>query len=102
MNADDEVLARLESAVERKAALRDDTQPDSDGAPGDESDKKPAAKKYPADALALPVEEIARRLSLSPSFVWKLIRQNDIAAIRLGRRTLVPASEIARLMETAA
>jgi excisionase family DNA binding protein len=71
-------------------------------AAGGENDKKRAGKEYPADVLALPVEEFARRLSLSQSFVWKLIRQNDIAAIRLGRRTLVPASEIARLMEAVA
>jgi excisionase family DNA binding protein len=100
MSADDDVVARLKAAVERKAALLA-AQSDSNGAPGDESDKK-QPKEYPTDVLALPVDEFARRLSLSQSFIWKLIRQNDIAAIRLGRRTLVPTSEIARLMEAAA
>ena len=65
------------------------------------SDDKPYTREYAQDALAVPVEEFAKRLSVSQSLIWKLIRQNEIAAVRLGRRTLVPASEIERIMETA-
>jgi excisionase family DNA binding protein len=66
------------------------------------TDDEKKKKEIPPDAMAVPISEFARRLCVSQSFVWKLIKQNDIAVIKLGRRTLIPASEVARKAGAAA
>jgi excisionase family DNA binding protein len=72
-------------------------------APSTAEDKKKREEKLiPPDAMAVPIPEFARRLCVSQSFVWKLIKQGDIAVIKLGRRTLIPASEAARKAGAAA
>ena len=46
----------------------------------------------------LTVTEAARRLSVSESHIWKMLRENQINAVKFGRRTIVPSSEIVRIL----
>ena len=46
------------------------------------------------------VEEAARRLGLGRGAVWELIGRGEIASVRIGRRRLIPAAEIARLLDS--
>ena len=47
---------------------------------------------------AFTVREAARHLTISESTAWNLIRDGRIKVIKLGRRTVVPEQEIARLL----
>lgn len=47
---------------------------------------------------AFPVIAAAEQLNCSQSHVWNLIRRGAIRPMRLGRRTLIPASELSRLL----
>ena len=51
------------------------------------------------NAAGLTVTEAARRLSVSESHIWKMLRENKIHAVKFGRRTIVPASEIVRILD---
>lgn len=46
--------------------------------------------------LALPVREAARRLSISESGAWNLIRRGELRATRIGGRTLLAVRELER------
>lgn len=48
------------------------------------------------------VEEFAKKVGVGRTFIFELIRSKKIAAIKLGRRTLIPASEAARLIQARA
>ena len=50
-----------------------------------------------SEPLALGIREAARLLSVSSWSVRRWIRQNKIRAVRIGRRVLVPSSEVERL-----
>ena len=50
------------------------------------------------DKLAYSITEVATSLGLSPSSIWKLIALNKLKAIRVGRRTVVPRSELDRVL----
>lgn len=52
--------------------------------------------------LAHSVPVAARLLGIGHSKAWALIAQGKIRAIRLGRRTLIPAREIERVLENGA
>jgi excisionase family DNA binding protein len=57
--------------------------------------------KTPAHApgrLSYRVEETAALLGVSSRFVWKLLSTGELKARRVGRVTLVPAAELARLL----
>jgi excisionase family DNA binding protein len=54
------------------------------------------------EPVAVPVRDFAARLGVSQSHIWKLLRENQLVAIRIGRRTLLPTSEIDRLLAQAA
>ena len=51
-----------------------------------------------SDKLAYSVTEVATSLGLSPSSIWKLISLSKLKAIRVGRRTVVPRSELDRIL----
>jgi excisionase family DNA binding protein len=55
----------------------------------------------PPEPVAVPVRGFATRLGVSESHIWKLLRENQLAAIRIGRRTLVPLTELDRLLAQA-
>ena len=44
------------------------------------------------------VEEVSRRLSVSTFTTRRLIKANQLRAVRVGKRVLVPQSEIERVM----
>ena len=53
------------------------------------------------EPVAMTVKTFAERLSVSESHVWMLLRTGEVKAIRLGRRTLVPTSELVRVLAKA-
>jgi len=55
-------------------------------------------KNQPTTPLAYSVKMLCRQISVSPSTVWKLIKNGKLRVIRLGRRTLVSHEEAVRLM----
>lgn len=52
-----------------------------------------------SDALLLPVTEAIRRLGIGPTSFWKIVKNGEIRVRKIGRRTLVEASEITRFVE---
>lgn len=54
--------------------------------------------KKPITPLAYSVGDTAAMLSIRPPTVWALIRNGRLNPVRLGRRTIIPASEIERLL----
>jgi excisionase family DNA binding protein len=53
-----------------------------------------------AEPLAVSVDEAARRLSVGRTLLYDLIRQGKVRAVKLGTRTIIPATEISRLLDT--
>ena len=49
---------------------------------------------------AYSVRQFCERLGISPSTLWKLLKLNKIKVIRVGGRTLIPHSELRRILET--
>lgn len=49
-------------------------------------------------AAGLTVTEAARRLSVSESHFWKMLRDGEIRAVKFGRRTIIPMAEILRVL----
>lgn len=47
---------------------------------------------------AFTVEEAAERLRIGRTLMYDLIRRNEIHTIQLGRRRVIPASELDRLL----
>jgi hypothetical protein len=47
---------------------------------------------------ALSVKDTATALDICPASIWKLVSQEKIRVVRLGGRTTVPATEVARLL----
>ena len=45
------------------------------------------------------VPETGRTLRVSNSTVWRLVKDGRIRAVRIGKRVLIPESEINRLMQ---
>lgn len=52
-----------------------------------------------ADKLAYGVDAAARSLDVSPRTIWNLIEDGTLRKVRIGRRTLVPASDLKALAE---
>lgn len=44
------------------------------------------------------LEEVLEMIPISRSYLFELIREREIAIVKLGRRTLVPHEEISRLI----
>jgi excisionase family DNA binding protein len=58
--------------------------------------------KVPTPETVLTIDEVAKRLKISKSLVYKAIGDGNLKSIRIGKRRLVPASEVQRLIESAA
>jgi excisionase family DNA binding protein len=50
--------------------------------------------------LAHRVKDFCKRIGISPSTFWKLVSQQKIRVVRIGGRTLIPHSEVLRLLNT--
>ena len=50
------------------------------------------------DRLAYSVPEAARRMACSPGLIYRLARSGELRLTKLGRRTLVAAAELERLL----
>jgi excisionase family DNA binding protein len=50
------------------------------------------------DRLAYSVPEAARRLACSPGLIYRLARTGELRLTKLGRRTLVAAAELERVL----
>jgi excisionase family DNA binding protein len=46
--------------------------------------------------------EVAHRLGVSRTTVWRLVRSGDLQLIHIGRRALVPRSAVERFIEDGA
>ena len=53
-------------------------------------------------ALAHTVNNTAKILDLSPTSVWKMIREGELRSIKVLNRRLVPDSELQRIVAEAA
>lgn len=53
------------------------------------------------EPVAATVRNFAARLGVSESHVWALLREGKLNAIRLKRRTLIPLSELDRILASA-
>lgn len=65
--------------------------------PDDTEPRKAAPEK-----LAYNVREVATKLGVSEPLVWKLLAAGRIRATKLGRRTLIRAEELQRVLEQGA
>lgn len=50
--------------------------------------------------LAFSVQEAAAALGLSASSIWKWISLGQLRAVRIGGRTVIPAAEIQRILQS--
>jgi predicted site-specific integrase-resolvase len=51
-----------------------------------------------AEPLALRVKDFCQRIGISPSTFWLLVKSEKIRVIRISGRTLVPFSEVERIL----
>jgi excisionase family DNA binding protein len=51
------------------------------------------------EKLAFSVNESAEILSIGARTVWRMVEEGTIRAIRLGRRVVIPKSELERLLK---
>lgn len=56
------------------------------------------AQSFNDTAAGLTVTEAARRLAVSESHFWKMIKDGEIRAVKFGRRTIIPLNEILRIL----
>lgn len=50
------------------------------------------------ERLAWPVEEVSRRFSVSAFTVRRLIKSGHLRSVRVGKRVLIPESEVQRVI----
>lgn len=60
------------------------------------------AEPAKAPETVLSIEEVAERLKVSRSLVYRAIGDGKLKSIRIGKRRLIPASEVQRLIDSAA
>lgn len=64
-------------------------------------DKKPLVMPAREEPYALTIAEAAARLGVSRAYAYQLANDGTLPTVRLGRRILVPAEAIARLLTVA-
>jgi excisionase family DNA binding protein len=52
----------------------------------------------PIEADLLDLAEVAQRLNVSRTTIWRLAKRGDIRTVHIGGRTLVPRTELQRLI----
>ena len=62
-----------------------------------------SARNAPAEieVYGMNISTFAERLGCSKSHVWKLVADKKVKAIRLGKRRIIPSTELARLLSEA-
>lgn len=60
-----------------------------------------AANDNPGDRLAYGVEDAATAMSVGKSTVWRWIQDGKLRTVKLGGRTLIPRSELLKLLNAA-
>jgi excisionase family DNA binding protein len=50
------------------------------------------------EPLAVSVDEVARRLGVGRTLLYDMIRQGKVRAVKLNTRTIIPVSEIDRIL----
>ncbi len=55
---------------------------------------EPKQEPRPIPAAAYSVEEAAQALTLGRTYTFKLIKEGKLRAIKAGRRTLIPVTEV--------
>ena len=48
------------------------------------------------------IKEAAEHLRISESYIWKLIREKKLRALKIGGRTIITGAELFRLQESSA
>lgn len=56
------------------------------------------AEEGKGEAEGLTLQEAARKLGISYSTLWRLIRAGEIKAKQIGKRWVVPVSEVQKLL----
>jgi len=56
-------------------------------------------RTVPVEPVLLPVEEAARALGVGRTQFFVLLREGRIRSVKVGRRTLIPMSEVQRFAE---
>lgn len=51
------------------------------------------------EEMAVSPAEAARRLYVSKAHVYRMVQSGDVRAARLGKRILIPVSELERILE---
>jgi predicted DNA-binding transcriptional regulator AlpA len=51
-----------------------------------------------AETVTFTIKNFAIKLQISEAMVWKLIAHGQLKPIKIGRRTLIPVTEIQRLL----
>ena len=51
------------------------------------------------ERLAYPIPESAHLLGISPRGVYRLIESGELRTVKLGKRRLVPANELQRIVQ---
>ncbi len=60
----------------------------------------PASAPVPlSERITLTVDEFGARAGISRATAWRRVRDGSVRVVRLGGRTLVPASEVRRIAE---
>jgi excisionase family DNA binding protein len=58
-----------------------------------------AAKNSPVPKLAFSITELCEALAIGRTLAYQLIGSGKVRAFKLGTRTLIPASEVERLVK---
>lgn len=53
----------------------------------------------PVEPDLLGLAEVAQRLNVSRTTIWRLAKRGDIRTVRIGSRTLIPRSELRRIID---
>jgi excisionase family DNA binding protein len=52
----------------------------------------------PAELCGFDIPSFAKRLHISKSHVWKLVHNGAVKTVRIGKRRIIPSSELTRIL----
>ncbi|WP_371741646.1 helix-turn-helix domain-containing protein [Novosphingobium sp. 9U] len=65
------------------------------------STRRRHVQELPGEILAFSIAETARRTSLSKATVWRRVRDGTIPTVMVGKRRLIPAASLRKLVGAA-